>query len=140
MTVSVIRPKDEPGVAAVSDGDKVLIDGVTTRSMLAKDFLGGTVQIITAPGDVNVAITDGLIILNKTVSQATNINLPPSLTKIGKVKVVDWKGDSDNPLYPIDVHNNGAEKFNGNQTTWRIAGAGASAVFDPIPTGLGYAV
>lgn len=134
----VIRPKDEPGVAALSAGDKVLIDGGTTRSILAAALLSGTVQIITAPGDVTVAITDGLIILNKTLSQATAVNLPPSATKIGRVKIVDWKGDSGS--FPITVNNNGAEKFNANQASWVISGAGASDVFDPIPTGLGYAV
>lgn len=98
----------------------------------------GTFQVITAAGDVTVAVTDTLIILNKTVSQVTVVNLPPSLLKIGKVKIVDWKGDSGS--YPITVNNSGSEKFNGAQASWAIEGNGASLVFDPIPTGLGYAV
>lgn len=99
--------------------------------------LSGTYQIITAAGNVTVAITDVLIILNKTVSQVTAVNLPPSATKLGKVKIVDWKGDSGS--FTITVNNSGSEKFNGAQASWIISGNGASNVFDPIP-GLGYAV
>lgn len=115
------------------------LDIATLRESLDPVYVqSGTFQIITAPGNVTVAITDTLIILNKTVSQATAVNLPPSATKIGKVKIVDYKGDSGS--FPITVNNSGTEKFNGNQASWVISGAGASLVFDPIPTGIGYAV
>jgi hypothetical protein len=97
-----------------------------------------TFQVITAPGDVTVLPTDGLIILNKTVLAATNILLPPSLTKIGSIKIVNWKDDAG--AYTHNVNLSGADKFNANQTTWPITGLGASVVFDPIPTGIGYAV
>lgn len=98
----------------------------------------GTSQIIVAPGDVTVRPTDTLIILNKTSSQVTNVNLPASATKIGAVKIVDWKGDSGS--FPITVVPHGSELFNAAKTSWPISGAGASATFDPIITGLGYAV
>lgn len=109
---------------------------ITTLAALIAASAG--VRVITAAGDVNVGISDGLIILNKTVSQVTNVNLPPSATKIGKVKIVDFKGDSGS--FPITVFPNGSEKFNDGQTSWPISGAGASATFDPITTGIGYAV
>lgn len=98
----------------------------------------GVTRIIVAAGDVTVGVADTLIILNKTVSQITNVNLPASATKIGAVKIVDWKGDSG--MFPITVIPNGVETFNDAQTTWPINGAGASVIFTPIPTGLGYAV
>jgi hypothetical protein len=97
-----------------------------------------TTRVITAPGDVAVAVTDGLIILNKTVSQTTNVNLPASALKIGKVKIVDWKGDSAS--FPITVNCAGSDKLNGNLASWIISANGASAVFDPINTGIGYSV
>lgn len=132
-----IRPENLPRVTKRTAGDTLLIDGATTRSILVDDALYGTIQIVTAAGDVTVAVTDSLVVLNKTVSQATNVNLPPSATKIGSVKIVDYKGDSGS--FPITVVPNGSEKFNAAQTSWPIAGAGASNTFNPIPSG-GYAV
>lgn len=97
-----------------------------------------TFQVITAAGDVTVAATDNLIVLNKTALEATNILLPPSLGKIGRVKIVNWKADAG--AYTHNVNLSGSDKFNANLTTWPITGLGASVVFDPIPTGIGYAV
>jgi hypothetical protein len=96
-----------------------------------------TLQIITGVPDVNVAATDGLIVMNRTVSAASNVNLPSSATKIGKVKVSDFKGDSGANI--ITVNATGTDKFPGGGSTWQIADNGASVVFDPIP-GVGYAV
>ena len=98
---------------------------------------GQTYQIIDT-GDCTVQPNDGLIIINKTVGAATTVTLPASASKVGKVKVVDWKGDAG--TNNITVNPNGSEKFNGNASSWVISGDGASAVFDPIPTGIGYAV
>lgn len=99
--------------------------------------LAGATRIITAAGDVTVGTGDALIIMNKTVSQNTNVNLPAAASKIGTVKIVDWKGDSES--FPITVLPNGAETFNDGQTRWPLQGAGSSATFNPI-SGLGYAV
>lgn len=97
---------------------------------------GQTMQIIDA-GDFVVQPADGLIIVNKTVGAATAGLLPDPATKIGKVKVVDFKGDSG--TNNITMTQAGAGKFNGNQSSWVIGADGASVVFDPIPT-LGYAI
>jgi hypothetical protein len=96
-----------------------------------------TSQIITGVPDVNVAATDGLIVMNRTIGAASNVNLPLASTKIGKVKVSDFKADSGTNI--ITVNTTGADKFPGGGTTWQIAANGASVVFDPIP-GIGYAV
>lgn len=98
---------------------------------------GQTYQIITT-GDCTVQPTDGLIIINKTVGAATAVTLPASALKVGKVKVVDFKGDAS--TNNITVTPDGSETFNGAATSWVISGDGASVVFDPIPSGLGYAV
>lgn len=114
------------------------LDIDTLRASLDPVYaLSGTYQIITAAGDVTVAITDVLIILNKTVLANTTIILPTSASKLGKVKIVNWKDDAG--AYTHTVTLQGSEKFNAGQTSWPISGQGASAVFDPIPT-LGYAV
>jgi hypothetical protein len=75
--------------------------------------------------------------MNRTVGAASNVNLPSSASKIGKVKVSDFKGDSGTNI--ITVNATGTDKFPGGGTTWQIAGNGASVVFDPIP-GIGYSV
>lgn len=97
-----------------------------------------TTQIITAGATVTVTASDGLIIINKTIGSATTVNMPISATKIGKCKIVDWKGDAS--TNNITINASGSEKFNGNSATWTIAGDGGSVVLDPISTGIGYGV
>jgi hypothetical protein len=97
-----------------------------------------TVQIITAAGDVTVQPNDGLIILNKTVGAATNVILPAAALKVGDVKIVDWKNDSD--VNNITMVPNGTEKING-LTGWKLAGQGASIILKPVSGAVnGYAV
>ena len=98
---------------------------------------GQTYQVITT-GNCTVLDTDGLIIINKTVGAATAVTLPASASKFGPVKVVDFKGDAG--TNNITVTPNGTEKFNGAAATWVIGADSASVVFDPILTGIGYAV
>lgn len=113
--------------------------GIWEKTSLASILSGSqTYQIITAGSTVNVAATDGLIIINKTSGSATAVNMPASALKIGKCKIVDWKGDAG--TNNITINNNASEKFNANQSTWTLAADGASIVLDPIPTGIGYAV
>lgn len=97
-----------------------------------------TQQIKTTAGDVNVSANDGLIALNKTVGAASAVNFPASASKVGEVKVSDWKGDAGTNNITITLP--GTEKFNGNQSTWTLAADGASAVFTPLNDGSGYAV
>ena len=97
---------------------------------------GQTMQVVTA-GDFIVQPSDGLIVVNKTSGVATAGQLPDPVGKIGKVKIVDFKGDSG--TNNITMTQIGAGKFNGNQSSWVIGEDGASVVFDPVP-GLGYAV
>jgi hypothetical protein len=113
--------------------------GVWNKVSLASILTGSqTVQIVTAAGDVTVQPNDGLIILNKTVGAATNVNLPAAALKVGDVKIVDWKNDSD--VNNITLVPNGAEKING-LTGWKLAGQGASIILKPVSgTVSGYAV
>jgi hypothetical protein len=118
----------------------VVIDratGVWNKVSLSSILTGSqTVQIVTAAGDVTVQPNDGLIILNKTVGAATNVILPAAANKVGRVKVVDWKNDSD--VNNVTFVPNGSEKIQG-LSGWKLNGQGASIALDPIP-GLGYAI
>lgn len=111
--------------------------GLWNKVSLASILSGSqTVQIVTAAGDVTVQPNDGLIILNKTVGAATNVILPAAASKVGRVKVVDWKGDSD--VNNVTFVLNGAELIQG-LASWKLAAPNTSIDLTPIP-GLGYAI
>ncbi|MBR2118493.1 MAG: hypothetical protein IJ935_07445 [Afipia sp.] len=111
--------------------------GVWNRVSFASLIVAGqTMQYVTA-GDVVVQPTDGLIIIDKTVGAATSVTMPASTAKVGRCKIVDFKGDAS--TNPITTGLAGSDKFNGNQSTWTISGNGGSIVLDPVP-GKGYAV
>lgn len=116
-------------------------DGTANYARIAvSDFIAGSagvVQVITAAGPVNVNPSANLVIVNQTIGAPITLNLPASASKIGKVKIVDWKGDAGTNT--ITVVPNGAETFNGALTSFPINGNGASAVFDPY-SGAGYAI
>lgn len=118
---------------AVYDRTTGVWNQVSFASLIAS---GQTIQIIT-DGDCTVQPNDGLIIINKGTGAATAVTLPAASSKVGKVKIVDFKGDAS--TNNITVNPNGSETFNGGATSWVIDGDGGSAVFDPIP-GTGYAV
>jgi hypothetical protein len=119
---------------AVSDRSTA---GLWNKVSLASILTGSqTVQIVTAAGDVTVQPNDRLIILNKTVGAATNVILPAAATKVGRVKVIDWKGDSD--VNNVTIVPNGAELIQG-LASWKLWAPNASADLAPV-SGLGYAV
>jgi hypothetical protein len=97
-----------------------------------------TQQIKEDAGDVNVATTDGLIAINKTVGAATAVNLPAASSKVGPVQVSDFKGDAG--TNNITVNRAGSDVFPGALTTWTIAANGAAAIFTPLSDGTGWAV
>lgn len=108
---------------------------VTLASLLTNTSLA---RIVTEAGDITVGVNTQLLIMNRTVDESpSNIILPASASKIGAVKLVDWKGNAG--TFPHTVTPNGSEKFNGAAATWTIGGDGASSVFTPVTT-LGYAV
>jgi hypothetical protein len=113
------------------------VTGLWNKVSLASILTGSqTVQIVTAAGDVTVQPNDGLIILNKTAGAATNVILPAASTKIGRVKVVDWKGDAD--VNNVTIVPNGAETIQG-RSSWKLAAPNASIDLAPV-SALGYAV
>jgi hypothetical protein len=115
------------------------VTGVWNKVSLASILAGSqTVQIVNAAGDVTVQPNDGLIILNKAVGAATNVILPAASTKVGRVKIVDWKGDAD--ANNITVVPNGAETIQG-RANWMLDSQNASIDLTPVVgTVNGYAI
>lgn len=123
------------GIFVVKDGLTYYLD---LDFQAIANSLAQTQQIITADAVVSVAATDGLIAMNKGSGAATTVNLPLAASKIGPVKISDWKGDAG--TNNITVNASGTDKLNGNRTSWTIAADGASVVFTPLNNGSGYAV
>lgn len=136
-TTAIVADPTLTGILVFTDNG----DGTATYNRITLSDLiaatAGAVQVITAAGPANINANANIVIVNQTVGAAITLNMPAASSKIGKVKIVDWKGDSG--TNPITVARYGTETFNGAATSWTISGAGASAVFDPYP-GAGYAV
>lgn len=116
--------------AGLGTFDLVSLAGLLTNTSLAR--------VVTEAGDITVGVNTQLLIMNRTADESpSNIILPSSASKVGAVKIVDWKGNAGS--FPHTVTPNGSETFNGAAATWTIGGDGASSVFTPAST-LGYAV
>jgi hypothetical protein len=130
MTGPIVLPADP--TTALQAATKEYVDNAVARGFVP------TEQIITAPGNVTVATTDGLIVLNKTVGQPTSVFLPAASTKIGAVKIVDWKGDAN--VNNITIVPNGSDLISG-MPQWVLGGGHASVDLDPVVGVInGYAV
>lgn len=97
-----------------------------------------TVRVVTEAGDIVVGPSVQLLVMNRATDEGpSNVILPASSAKVGKLKIVDFKGNAS--LYPHTIQTQGADEFQGGLTEWTLSGDGASVVLDPIP-GIGYAV
>lgn len=90
----------------------------------------------TTPGDVNVSNIDGVIIVNKTVGGATNVNLPKGADKVGPLLVTDAKRDAGtNNITIVPAAGETIEGF----STYVIAADGGSIFLRAVP-GVGYVI
>lgn len=95
------------------------------------------VQEITAGGAQDINANASIVQVNQTVGAAITLTLPASTSKLGPVKVGDWKGDAGTNNITIAL--SGSDTFQGGLTTMKISGDGGSLVFSPI-SGVGYMV
>lgn len=130
--ITAFDPSSEFVVVVDADGN---YDLVSIASLINNTTT--TVQTVTEAGDVTIGANVQLLIMNRTADESpSNITLPASSAKVGKIKIVDWKGNSG--TYPHTISLQGSDEFQGGLTEWSLGGDGASVVFDPIP-GTGYA-
>lgn len=100
---------------------------------------GPSTRVVTAAGAVTVAVTDEIILLNKTVGAATNVSFPAAAAYVGRgISIKDIKGDAgSNNITPV---------FDGAETCDGLAGSdyaitvnyGEAGVFRPLPGGAGW--
>lgn len=91
---------------------------VTALLAMLRPSLALTDREVNAAGAVTIIATDELVRINKTVSQATPVNLPPSSSYTKDQLIIkDQKGDAT--AYPISVTPNGTQTIDG-QTGARL--------------------
>lgn len=99
---------------------------------------GSSVRVVTEAGDITVGVNTRVLIMNRTANESpSKINLPAASLKVGDILCVDWKGNAG--TFPHTIYTSGSDKLNGNLSSWRLDGDGASVRLSPIST-LGYAV
>lgn len=97
-----------------------------------------TVRVVTEAGDIVVDAATQLLVMNRTADESpSNIVIPLSAQKVGKLKIVDFKGNAG--TFPHTISTQGSDEFQGGLTAWTLGGDGASIALDPVP-GTGYAV
>jgi hypothetical protein len=105
---------------------------------LAEDFLGTdhTYRVITAAGGVTVdAEDDDIVVIKKTVGEATAVTLPLSLAALRPMTIKDGNGDSD--TYNITITPNGAETIDGLSSV-TLNFAYQAVTLYPYPDGSGW--
>lgn len=126
--------------------DHVPDDQISNYRVLALNTLDGSYALLpfniavsnkvivskTDAGEVNVGEFDQIVLIDKETPEATTINLPPSSTKVGAVKIVDFAANAG--TYNITIVAAGSDKING-QSQWVLGGDGASVVLDPVQGG-----
>lgn len=123
-------------VIAVQDSVTLAWSKLAIGDMLSNSAV--TVRVVTESGDIVVGPSVQLLVMNRATDESpSNVILPASSAKVGKLKIVDFKGNSG--AYPHTIQTQGADEFQGGLTEWTLSGDGASVVLDPIP-GVGYAV
>jgi hypothetical protein len=99
---------------------------------------GTTLQVVTGAGDILIGTNTTLLVMNRTVDiNPSNIILPLASTKIGRIKIVDFKGNAS--AFPHTIKTTAPDTFQGALTQWSLSGDGASIEANPI-SGTGYAV
>lgn len=103
-----------------TDDGFILYDAANSRNVMR--FLPNSgiiaaraVRVITAAGAVTVAVTDDMIILNKTVAATTTVNLPATPGTGFHVTIKDGKGDAGTNNITID--GSGSDAIDGSLTT-----------------------
>jgi hypothetical protein len=97
-----------------------------------------TVRVVTAAGGVTIdADDDHIVVINKTVGEATAVTLPAAADAENPITIKDGKGDSDDNNITIDA--DGTEEMDG-ATSIVIDSPYAGITLYPYPNGTGWFV
>ena len=137
------RIKDLPSASNPDAGDRLAIDGTTTRSMTVEALqahlisVAPTDQHITASGPATINNDAGIVRVDQTSGAPIPLTMPLASNKTCDVLVADWKGDAG--TNNITINATSPDKFPGGLSSWKIIADGGSVFFRRIP-GVGYTV
>ena len=93
------------------------------------------VRAVTSAGVVTIVASDDIVLINKSVGEATQVNLQASADRGRSLKIVDLKGDA--ATNNITLTPNGSETIIGNATYVISTNNGSIEIF-PRPDGQGW--
>jgi hypothetical protein len=137
------RIKDLPAVSVPAVGDKIALDGTTTRCITVENLSLYLVNVplkdqhVTGPGPITIDNDAGVVRVDQATGAAITLTLPLAASKTCDVEIVDWKGDAG--TNNITINTTAPDKFPGGFTSWKIAGDCASVFLRRVP-GSGYAI
>jgi len=90
-----IAASDQDNIFFLAYNSDTNIYGRAPLSVVLDSLLLDAYRLVTAAGAVTVGTADRIILLNKTIGEATDINLPTSVSRNGvPVTVKDLRGDA----------------------------------------------
>jgi hypothetical protein len=120
----------------VDSGGDTIVDANGLRFKRVVRSVSVTTRTHTAAGAVTVSADDvDVIFINKTVGEATTVNLPPAGDRTKAIRIVDAKGDSS--TNNITIEGDGAETVMG-AANYVIDFNHGSITLTPLPDGSGW--
>jgi aspartate 1-decarboxylase len=127
---------DTSDTTSLDDDDAVIRDANGLRFKKYTIATTLTTRTHSAAGAVTVTADDvDVIFVNKTVGEATTVNLPPAANRTKAVRIVDAKGDAG--TNNITVEGNAAETVMG-AANYVIDFNHGSITLTPLPNGSGW--
>jgi|GEM_PF-5192187 len=119
-----------------NDGVNVIYDSAGNHWVKAVDAQTETQRVHTAAGAVTATIDDvDIIVIKKTVGEATTVNLPSAATATKAVRIVDGKYDA--ATNNITIVPDGVETIMGG-ASYIIDSNGGSIKLTPLADGTGW--
>lgn len=129
---------DTADTTTADDGVNTIIDFDGNRWKRVVFSVAETQRVITAAGDVTLAADDeDIIVINKTVGAATQVELPDAALRTKAIRIVDGKYDAlTNNITVVPKAASGQLIF--GASSWIIDGNGGSVKLTPLADGSGW--
>lgn len=129
---------DPDDTTSADDGTNIIVDDAGNRFARVSRSLSDpdkSQRIVTAAGAVSMIAADDIILVNKTVGEATTVNLLTAAGRTRSITIKDLKGDAATNAITIDPA--GVETIDG-LSTWVISFNGGAVTLYPLGSGTGW--